>query len=348
MDNNVIRIASALVIAFLVIDTFYFADVVFEPVAFALFAIIIVWPLQKALETRMSRGLALLVTVLVTLAVVITLASMVAWGGHEIAQWVIQNFDRLQTLYVAATKWLEEHDVFIVSTVAEHFNMSSLLGVFQAIAIRLNSLVGFSLLVFLFLAMGLLETDEFKANLELLEDQTHSARLVAAGGKIGKKFRQYMLVRSLASILTGLVVWGFSLVVGLELAAAWGVIAFALNYIPLIGPLIATILPALFAFAQTGSWELPVLVLITLTVVQFLIGSYFEPLFTAKTLAVSPFVVMFAVFFWGFIWGLPGTFIGVPILIAFLTICEQYPSTRWIALLLSGQKPDQKPAPLQG
>lgn len=347
MDNNLMRIASALIIAFIVIDTFYFADVVFEPIAFALFAIIIVWPLQEALETWMPRGLALLVTVLVTLTVVVTLASMVAWGGHEIAQWVIQNFDRVQSVYVAGTIWLEEHDIFIVSTVAEHFNASSLLSVFKEIATRLNSLVGFSLLVFLFLAMGLLETEEFKENLQSLGDQTHGNLLVAAGGKIGKKFRQYMLVRTWASILTGLVVWIFSLAVGLELAAAWGVLAFALNYIPLIGTLISTVLPTLFAFAQTGSWELPALVLTVLAVVQFLIGSYFEPLFTAKTLAISPFVVMFAVFFWGFIWGLPGTFIGVPILIAFLTICEQYPSSRWIAVLLSGQAPGRKPAALQ-
>lgn len=337
-----IRIACALVIAFLVVETFYFADIVFEPVAFALFAIIIVWPLQKALETRMPRGLALLVTVLVTLAVVVKLASMIAWGGGQIATWVGQNFDRFQSVYVAGTKWLEEHDIFIVSTVAEHFNVSSLLRLFQEIATRLNSLVGFSLLVFLFMAMGLLEADEFKANLQSQGGRTHGARLIAAGEKIGKKFRQYMLVRTLASVLTGLVVWGFSLVVGLELAAAWGVIAYALNYIPLIGTLISTILPTLFAFIQTGSWELPALVLTTLAIVQFLIGSYFEPLFTAKTLAISPFVVMFAVFFWGFIWGLPGTFIGVPIVIALLTICEEYPSSRWIAVLLSGRAPDEK------
>ncbi|WP_036263081.1 AI-2E family transporter [Methylocapsa aurea] len=342
MDNSVVRIACALIIAFLVIDAFYFADVVFEPVAFALFAIIIVWPLQKALETRMPRGLALIVTVLVTLAVVVKLASMVAWGGGQVAQWVSQNFTRVQSLYVAGTNWLEEYDIFIVSTVAEHFNASSLLRVFQEIATRLNSLVAFSLLVFLFMAMGLLEAEEFKANLQSLGDQTHSARLIAAGAKIGQKFRQYMLVRTLASVLTGLVVWVFSLVVGLELAAAWGVIAYALNYIPLIGTLVSTILPTLFAFVQTGSWELPTLVLTTLAIVQFLIGSYFEPLFTAKTLAISPFVVMFAVFFWGFIWGLPGTFIGVPILIAFLTVCEQYPSLQWIAVLLSGQAPPDK------
>jgi len=87
---------------------------------------------------------------------------------------------------------------------------------------------------------------------------------------------------------------------------------------------------------------MPAIVLTALTLIQFLIGSYLEPLFTAKTLAISSFVVVFAVFFWGFIWGLPGTFIGVPIVIACLTICEQFPSSRWIAALLSGQAPDKE------
>ncbi len=342
MDNNVVRIASALIIAFLVVGALYFADVVFEPVAFSLFGIAIVWPLQKELEKWMPRGVALIVTILVTMVVVVKLASMVAWGGGQIAQWLTQNFDRFQTFYVMGTKWLEGHDIFIVAIVSERFNVVWLLRALQEVATRVNSFVGFALLILIFMAMGLLEADAFAKNLRSLGNQVDGARLIAAGVEIGKKFRRYMLVRTVASILTGLVVWGFSLAVGLELAAAWGVISFALNYIPFIGPLVATALPTLFAFAQTGSWETAALVLVTLTVVQFLIGSYLEPLFTAKTLAISPFIVIFAVFFWGFVWGLPGTFIGVPIAIATLTVCEQFPGTRWIAVLLSGHAPDDK------
>ncbi len=343
MDNTVVRIACALIIASVVIAALYFADVVFEPVAFALFAIALLWPLQQALQSRIPRGLALIVTVLVTAIVVIKLASMVAWGGGEIAQWLSQNFQRLQILYVAGAKWLEEHDIFIVAMVAERFNVVWLLRLFQEIAVRVNTFIGFSLLVFIFMAMGLLEAEAFAKNLRLLGNEANGERLIAAGVKIGKKFRRYMLVRTLASILTGLVVWGFALAIGLELAAAWGVISFALNYIPFIGPLIATILPTLFGFVQTGSWEMAVFILLTLAIVQFFIGSYFEPLFTAKTLAISPFVVVLSVFFWGFVWGLPGMFIGVPIVIACLTVCEQYPGARWIAVLLSGRAPDEKP-----
>ena len=133
-----------------------------------------------------------------------------------------------------------------------------------------------------------------------------------------------MLVRSVMSVLTGAVVWGITLLAGLELATAWGVIAFVLNYIPFIGPLFATVFPTLFAIAQFESWQLALIVFLSLNLIQFLIGSYLEPRIAGAALAVSPFSILFAVFFWSFLWGIPGAFIGVPIVIAVLTVCEQH------------------------
>ena len=62
-----------------------------------------------------------------------------------------------------------------------------------------------------------------------------------AGSDIAAKFQKYMLVRSMMSVLTGAVIWGVTLLAGLELATAWGVIAFVLNYIPFLGPLVARV-----------------------------------------------------------------------------------------------------------
>ena len=62
---------------------------------------------------------------------------------------------------------------------------------------------------------------------------------------------------------------------------------------------------------------------------------YLEPLLAGATLAISPFLVLFAVFFWTFLWGIPGAFIGVPATIAMLTMCAQYAGSRWLAVLLS-------------
>lgn len=116
-----------------------------------------------------------------------------------------------------------------------------------------------------------------------------------------------------------------------------GYLAFTLNYIPFIGPFIATILPTLFAVVQFKSWQMAALIFLGSTLIQFLIGTYLEPRLCGSILDISPYLAVFAVFFWAFLWGVPGAFIGVPVTIALLTCCEAYPSTRWIATLLSGR-----------
>jgi predicted PurR-regulated permease PerM len=142
-------------------------------------------------------------------------------------------------------------------------------------------------------------------------------------------------------VLTGVLVYAFARWIGLDLAAEWGVIAFVLNYIPFIGPLIATIFPAAVGLLQFESWQAVVTIFAVLQVIQFLIGSYLEPRLTGKQLAVSPFMVLAAVFLGAFLWGIPGAFIGVPVLIASLTLCEEFEGSRWVARLLSGRAPEE-------
>jgi AI-2 transport protein TqsA len=69
--------------------------------------------------------------------------------------------------------------------------------------------------------------------------------------------------------------------------------------------------------------------------VQFIIGSYLEPLLTGTALAISPFVMLIAFMIWDFLWGMPGSFIGLPATIALYTVWEQNPTTRWIAGLMA-------------
>ena len=187
--------------------------------------------------------------------------------------------------------------------------------------------------------LGLLEVSEFTGKFKILRDEEAARRLLQVGEKITDKLRKYMVVRTLASLLVGLLTWGIARLAGLELAVAWGVIAFTLNYVPFLGSFVAAILPALFAVVQFGPSRMPLIILLALTVMQFVIGNYLEPLFSGTALNISPFTVVFSVFFWSFMWGFPGAFIGVPLMLAFLTICEHYPSTRWVSVLLSVRPP---------
>jgi predicted PurR-regulated permease PerM len=316
----------------------YLASSVFAPLAFALFILAIVWPLQERLERDLPRGLALFITLTVAVVAMVLFVSMIAWALSAVGDWLLNNVQRFQAIYVQATDWLEGHGIFVAGTLADRFDVLWLLRLFKQIAWQINRYVGFGILVFVFLMMALLEVRQFGAKLASLQN---GDKLADATAKIAAKFRRYLLVRTLLSILTGLAVWGFALLAGLQPAIAWGLLAFALNYIPFIGPFIATMLPAVFAVAQLDTWTAVIVVFTGLTAIQFLIGNYLEPLAAGAALSISPLVVVFAVFFFGLLWGIPGALIGVPVMLTIIAVCDEFPSSRWVATLLSGAPQDK-------
>jgi AI-2 transport protein TqsA len=336
-QDQTIRTLLAICAAILVFAALYLARSILAPVVFALFIIAIVWPLQRSLQARIPKLLALAVTLLVILAVIIVFAFLMIWAFSRIGQWLVINSTRFQMLYTQASDWLEDHGISVSSQMADNFNVSWIIRAVQEIGGRLNTFISFIIVAFIFTLLGLLEADIAQRNIARLENRTIANSLSQAGSDIAAKLQKYMLVRSVMSILTGAVIWGVVLLAGLELATAWGVIAFVLNYIPFIGPAVATVFPTLFAAAQFGSWEIALVVFVCLNLIQFLIGSYLEPRIAGAALSVSPFLILFAVFFWSFLWGIPGAFIGVPIVIAFLTICDEHKSSKWVARLLSGR-----------
>lgn len=323
------------------ITALYFARSVFAPLAFALFIIALIWPVQCRLQARMPKLVALAISILVTILIFTAFGSMIAWSFTRVGRYAVADAARFQSHYTQLVNWLEEHGIVLASIWAEHFNVSWLLRLFQEITTRLNSILTFSIVVLIYLMLGLLEVDDVADKLRALENAELGRSLWAAGAKTAVKFRRYMLVRTLMSVATGLLVWAFALAAGLPLAPEWGIIAFALNYIPVIGPFAATLFPTLFAIAQFETWQMAAFVFGCLNLIQFLVGSYLEPRIAGSTLSLSPFLVLFAVFFWTFLWGIAGAFIGVPIVIAAMTICEQYSSSRWVADLFGGNATKQ-------
>ena len=322
----------------IVLAALSWGEVVFAPAAFAVFIVMVVWPMQSWLQARMPRMLAMLITIVATLICVALLLLLFAWGLSVIGQWMVANAARFQTIYQAAADWLEGHGVGLAGAISDTFNMTWLVRFVQSLASRANGLAGFATLVFAFAVLGLLEAENLGRRLKAAGSRFGGIDVVAAGRETARHFGKYMLVRSIASVVTGLAVWGIAYLVGLEHPAAWAAIAFTLNYIPFLGPLVATLLPTFFALLQFESIQVAILVLVSLTAVQFVIGSYLEPVFTGSTLSISPFAVMFVVFLWSMLWGLTGAFIGVPILVAVMTVCRQIPSMRWLTVMLSGGK----------
>ncbi len=327
------RSVQLLLATFLIVAALYLARVVFEPIAFTLFGMALVRPFQTALEVRLPRPAALALTVLLALLVILALAAAVVWSVDDVVHWTIVNIARFQALYARWTQWLESYGVFIAEGTGQ-YDARSFIDLLRTIAAEANRFVGFCAIVFLLLTFGLTELEVFRRRLESLAPKIGNDVLRTAD-EMSAKIRKYMLIRTLASIMTGLAAFVFTLSIGLDLAVAWGVISFVLNYIPYVGTLVAVVLPVTFASVQFDSWQMAIFIFGGLYLIQFLIGSYIEPIIAGRALAISPLVMLVAFFFWAFLWEIPGAFIGIPVTIALLTICEQNPSMNWLARLLS-------------
>jgi AI-2 transport protein TqsA len=312
------------------------AGAVFAPLALALFIIAIVWPLQKRLQAKIPQLLALAATIVGTIAVCLAFTSLAAWGFGRVGRSLTADAARYQALYETTMTWLEGHGVSVAALWAQHFNVRWLLGTTQQIAGRVTSTLSFWLIAVVYVVLGLLEVEDIRRRIELLDNRELARVLLDGSTATAARFRRYLLVRTQMSAMTGLLVGVFAWITGLQFAVEWGAIAFTLNYIPFIGPFIATLFPTLLAMTQFDSWQAVLGVFVCLNIIQFVVGSYIEPRVAGNMLSISPLFVLFAIFFWTFLWGIFGTFIGVPIALAVLTFCDQHSTSRWLADLLGG------------
>jgi len=320
------------------------ASSVFAPLALALFIIAIVWPLQERLQSRLPKLLALGITLVVTVAVCLAVASLAVWAFSHVGRSLVADVARFQASYDTAVEWLSAQGVSVTGLLAEHLSVGSLLRAVREVTGHVNTTLSFFLITFVYVVLGLLEVDDLRQKIQARGKQDAARNLIQASAETARKLRKYMFVRTQMSAVTGLLVWALARLAGLQFASEWGIIAFVLNYIPFIGSFVATLLPTLLAMTQFATWQGVVSLFIALNVAQFVVGSYIEPRVSGGALSISPFVVLFAVFFWAFLWGLFGAFIGDPIVIAILTFCRYHPASRSLADLFGGPGQAVSPA----
>ena len=318
--------------AFVILLALYLGRSLFAPVCFAIFIIALVWPLQNLLERKLPRVLAMFVTVVITGAVMVAMASLVLWSLNRAVLWAIGNTAAFQAQYMRMDAWLQSHGLYLASEFVHNFDPRWLFTALQRLGAGLQYVASFVVIALVFVILGLLEVDSTRRKLV----RAGKVELVSACRAAAGKFQRYMAIRAVMSLATGIGVWALTYALGVDLALEWGVTAFALNFIPFLGPLFATMLPTLFAIVQFENFLLPLAIFVGLNVVQFLIGSYLEPRVAGDQLSISPFLVLFAVFLWSMLWGMAGAFIGVPILIAAMTFAEHHPTARRWASLLAG------------
>jgi AI-2 transport protein TqsA len=157
---------------------------------------------------------------------------------------------------------------------------------------------------------------------------------------------RYLWIKTLVSLMTGLLIGLWVWALGVDFAILWGFLAFLLNYIPNFGSVLAAIPAVLLAALQFGpGWA--ALVAAGYVVVNLVLGNILEPLWMGRRLGLSPLVVLLSLLFWGWVFGPVGMLLSVPLTMVVKIVMENIPDLRWVAALLAGEEEKELPAPVQ-
>ncbi len=148
----------------------------------------------------------------------------------------------------------------------------------------------------------------------------------------------YLLTKTVISFLTGLAAGLILAIYGVDFPIMWGFLTFLLNFIPNLGSIVATVLPCLQSMIQFGDLSRPLWILFTLSFLQMVMGNILDPMFTGQNMNMSPVTVLISLIFWGWMWGIQGMFIAVPLTSIIMIVCENIPSLRFVAILMSNKE----------
>ena len=160
-----------------------------------------------------------------------------------------------------------------------------------------------------------------------------SGKSISYFSTIAANIRQYLWIKTIVALAVGTLIYFALLIIGIEYALLWALIAALMNYIPNIGSIIASIPAVLFALVQSGTGG-AIWTLVSFMVIYNVVGNFVEPKIMGKGLGLSTLVVFLSLLFWGLIFGTVGMVLSVPITMAIKIILEQNEKTRWISLIL--------------
>lgn len=314
---------------------------------------------------RVPAGVAVLVTILTDVAILAVVALLVSSSINDLARELPRYQGRFEQLGDDAVIWLEERRVPVrewlqlqeveeaptarVQVVDEPgsggepveeppaqawwvnlFDLSSIVELTNRTLRGVAAALSNAVVVVLITTFILAEAATFRDKLRHAFGHLRWAdRLRSVSGDL----RRYLGIKTAVSIATGLLIGFWVQLLNVDFAFLWGLTAFALNYIPNIGSILAAIPTLLLALIQHGPGT-ALLVFLGYLVVNMAIGNVLEPLLLGRRLGLSTLVVFLSLVFWGWLWGPVGMLLSVPLTMSVKILLENTEDWRWLAVLM--------------
>ena len=191
-----------------------------------------------------------------------------------------------------------------------------------------------TLMFLVFMLLGAMRNTEPKIlRITTSESRANSQRIVL--NKIVHGVQAYLISQTAINLAIALISAVVFRVAELPNTAFWAVTVFLLAFMPVVGPFVASVVPALFAAIHSNSITVPVAVFaVTLCIFQ-IAHNLVQPKLQAKSTNTDPLVGLFALGIWTLVWGVPGAILSTPLTVLVMVIAAQFQSSRWLAILIS-------------
>jgi AI-2 transport protein TqsA len=338
MDDNVKRTAKAPVVLILasfviVVAGMKAASSVLVPFFLAVFiAVICAPPLFWLQRKGVPKVLALVLILAAILVVGLLFGALIGPSLNDFLSSLPDYQERLSAYIAASISWLREKGVNIPQEeVAGTFHPGWVMNLAGSIFSALSIVLTNAFLILLTVVFILLEVADLPKKLRIV--LKNPERSLSTIEKFSQDAKRYLVIKTLISAASGLAIWLWLLILGVDYPVLWGTLVFLLNYVPNIGSIIAALPAVLLALVQLGVGS-ALLTVLGFLVVNGVIGNILEPKLMGKRLSLSAPVVFLSLVFWGWILGPIGMILSVPMTSLVKIALESYEETRGHAIML--------------
>lgn len=309
------------------------------PFLLAVFIAMIVSPLLAWLKSfRVPSVLAILMVVLLLLGVGLILGAVIGSSLTDFRQEVPAYSQKLSAMSERAQQWLSLRGFEIDAQQWQNsFDPGAVMKLVGSTLASFGNVMTNAVMILLTVIFILTENIGFGEKLRLARGKGVSAEWLS---KFSGSVHSYLAIKAAISAGTGVIIFIWLTILGIDYAVLWGLLAFLLNFVPTVGSFIAAVPAVLLALVQLGALYAG-LSLGGFIVVNLVMGNVIEPRLMGKGLDLSPLVVFVSLVLWGWVLGPVGMLLSIPLTIMIKIALESQSETRWISVMLGGTNPPE-------
>lgn len=335
------RVTIQLLLAGLIIAFLILAKNILIPFTIAIVFTFLLLPISTKLQQwRFPKVLAILLSIVLALAFFLGLlyflySQVLSFANDwpELQKAMMEKWKSMQE-FISSTFNVShyEQQVWIKSKIEESASTGGvlILGIFSATTSFLASFALIPIYIF-FLSFY---KDKFKEFIRLItKDGEHEQTLLLVK-KVSKVSQKYLVGIFLDVLILSILNSTGFIILGLQHAILFGVLASILNIIPYIGVLIGSLLPIMMALLTKDSMSYALGVAAICIFVQFLDNNFITPYVVGSSVSINPLTAVVVLIASGLVWGIPGMVLCMPLTGMAKVVCDNIESLKPYGFLL--------------